>query len=58
MTPEQKVVLDEAVAKTDELVKLLRDSLPLRATGGGHVHNELLTLNTKLKKLAGDVTVA
>lgn len=58
MTPEQKAVLDVAVAKTEELTKLIRDSLPIRAVGGGHVHNELLTLNGQLKRLAADVTVS
>jgi hypothetical protein len=57
MTEAQKAQLDAAVAKVEELQATLRDSLPLRATGGGHVFNELLTVGNSLKKLSAEVTV-
>lgn len=58
MTAEQKAVLDAALAKVNELQDTLRDSLPLRAVGGGHVFNELLKVGNDLKKLSDEVVVA
>lgn len=55
MTQEEKdLFLEEiasATAKATELKNLIRDSLPLRSVGGGHVHNELLVLADTLGRL-------
>lgn len=57
MTVEQIKAAAQAELKTvQELRSYLVKSLPLRATGGGHLFNQLGTVEATLAKLA-DVTV-
>lgn len=59
MTQEEKdLFLEEltaANAKAVELKNLIRDSLPIRSVGGGHVHNELIVLSDVLTRLETQV---
>lgn len=55
MTQEEKdLFLKELAAvnaKAVELKNLIRDSLPIRSVGGGHVHNELIVFSDVLTRL-------
>lgn len=46
-----KVVVDEVVAKLEELNQYILVSRPLQSTGASHVFNEVLGLTAKLKAL-------
>lgn len=51
MTPEQREQFNAVIAKVEELQGVIRNSLPMRASGAGHVFNELLAVGEDLKKL-------
>lgn len=57
MTAEEKALLDAQIETVTELKDLIRESLPIRAVGGGHVHNELLKVIDNLTRLSANVTV-
>ncbi|MNY14687.1 hypothetical protein D3C86_1478730 [compost metagenome] len=46
-----KVVVDEVVAKLEELNQYILVSRPLQSTGASHLFNEVLGLTAKLKAL-------
>ena len=50
--------LKEVQAKLDELVVTIRESVPMRATGAGHVHNEVLTLSRKVGRMVTEAEAA
>lgn len=45
---EKQAILD----KIEELRGYIAQSLPLRAVGGGHIHNELQKLKKDIEKIA------